>query len=188
MSIKGQKYPAETLTSIEVQSLLNACSDRCPTGRRNRALIVVLWRGGLRISEALDLEPRDLRDGKVTIRHGKGNKPRIVALDPQAWAVVDRWLVDQAPGKKVFVTLAGRPLLSRYCRALFTRLGKKAGIGRRVHPHGLRHSFACDLASEGADLRVVSKALGHANLQVTSIYLDHLNPVEVIDLLQARTW
>jgi site-specific recombinase XerD len=190
MSVKGEKYPAEPLASHEVQMLLTQCSPRCPTGRRNRALIVVMWRGGLRVSEALDLEPRDLRDGVVRIRNGKGRKARTVALDAQAWAVVDRWLQDRRdlPGKKVFCTLKGDDLDSRYVRALLPRLAKKAGIEKRVHAHGLRHSFAFDLAGEGMDLREIQQALGHASLQATTVYVSHLNPKSLLDQLRQRTW
>jgi integrase/recombinase XerD len=188
MSKKGVKYPAEPLTSVEVQALLAKCSPRCPTGRRNRALIVVLWRAGLRISEALDLEPRDLQDGLVRIRCGKRGKARTVTLDPQAWAVVDRWMQERPNCAKVFCTLKGEPLQSRYVRALLPRLAEKAGIAKRVHAHGLRHSFAFDLVEEGVDLRKVQQALGHSSLQSTGVYIDHLNPKSLLDELRARAW
>lgn len=188
MSKKGVKYPAEPLTSAEVQALLSQCSPRCPTGRRNRALIVVLWRAGLRISEALDLEPRDLQDGLVRVRRGKRGKSRTVTLDPQAWAVVDRWMQDRPTATKVFCTLRGGPLQSRYVRTLLPRLAEKAGISKRVHAHGFRHSFAFDLVEEGVDLRKVQQALGHASLQSTGAYVNHINPKSMLDELRNRTW
>ena len=78
----------------EVRALIKACSNRAPTGIRNRALLVLLYRGGLRLSEALRLYPKDLdRDaGTVTVLVGKGGKRRTIGLDPGAFAVVERWL------------------------------------------------------------------------------------------------
>src|SRR3954469_8678919 len=93
-SNRGQKYPAEPLSSDEARAIFNACSKRAPTGIRNRALLVVLYRGGLRISEALSVLPKDLNAEAGTIRvlRGKGRKPRLVGLDPGAWAVLQVWL------------------------------------------------------------------------------------------------
>ena len=78
---KGRKYPAEPLTEKEVRSLLAKCSGRAPTGIRNRALLTVLYRGGLRISEALALEPKDLdsKEGTIRVLHGKGIDPERLA-------------------------------------------------------------------------------------------------------------
>ncbi len=83
---KGLKYPAEILTGEEVKGLINACSNRAPTGIRNRALIVILYRAGLRIDEALSLRPKDLDPdaGMIRILNGKGSKARTVGLDPDS--------------------------------------------------------------------------------------------------------
>jgi len=91
---KGMKYRAEVLTDPEVQRLIGACSHRAPTGIRNRALIVTLYRGGLRINEALSLYPKDLDPEKGTIRilNGKGQKDRTVGLEYAAFAVIQLWL------------------------------------------------------------------------------------------------
>ena len=91
---KGLKYPVEILTDREVQRLIGACSHRAPTGIRNRALITILYRGGLRISEALSLLPKDLDPdaGTVRVLNGKGSKARTVGLDPLSFAVISRWL------------------------------------------------------------------------------------------------
>ena len=91
---KGVKLPPEPLTTAEVRALLAACSTRAPTGIRNRALLVVLWRAGLRCAEALDLQPKDLDSqlGTLRVLHGKGDKSRTLGLDPEAFAVLDRWM------------------------------------------------------------------------------------------------
>ena len=153
---KGRKLPPEPLTDDDVKRLIGVCSRRAPTGIRNRALIVALYRGGLRIAEAMALRPKDLdaQAGTVRILEGKGRKARTVGLDPGAFAQIELWLRVRA-GRginghaAVFCTLEGRPLATAYVRALLPRLAKKAGIEKRVHPHGLRHTFASQLRSEG---------------------------------------
>jgi hypothetical protein len=149
------RRPAEVLSELEALALLRACSTRAPTGIRNRALIAVLWRCGLRISKALALEPRDvdLQAGTLRVRHGKGDKSRTLGLDEQTAALLARWLDRRqalAAGRSpVFCTLNGDPIDSSYIRRLLPRLAHKAGIDRRVHAHGLRHTHAAELAREG---------------------------------------
>jgi site-specific recombinase XerD len=187
----AKKYPVEVLTPLEVNALLSACSSKCPTGLRNRALIVTMWRAGLRCAEALALEPRDVSADAIRVRHGKGDLARTSAVDPMAWAVIERWIDkkrEMGIGGPVFSTLQGEPLQSAYVRCLLKRLGKKAGISKRVHPHGLRHTFAASLADEGVDVRVIQRALGHGSLNTTAVYLDHLAPTAVLDALKSRSW
>ena len=87
---RGKRYPVEVLTREEVQQLLHGCSPKAPTGIRNRALLVVLYRGMLRLAEALALKPKDLdrKAGTVRVLAGKGQKARTIGLDPEAFA---RW-------------------------------------------------------------------------------------------------
>lgn len=195
----GRTFPAEILTAEEIGRLMDACPRRGPAGLRNRAVIAVLWRGGLRCAEALDLELRDVdRDaGTLTIRHGKGNKRRVVGLDPGAFAMLERWLESRTAlgvprGSKVFCTITagnlGRPLGAPYWREAIKRLGVKAGIEKRVHSHGLRHTHAVELMREGTPLLVISRQLGHASLAMTQRYLDHLEPGEIVATMQAREW
>ena len=192
---KGKKLPPEVLTEDEVRDLIKACSHRAPTGIRNRALIVLLYRGQLRISEALALKPKDLdpKQGTVRVMHGKGDKSRTVGLDAGAWAIIQRWLDKRKSlgitGRKtVICTLNGDPLLPSYVRTLCKRLGKKAGIEKRVHPHGLRHTGAFELANEGHPLHVIQQQLGHSSLATTDRYIRHLAPQEVIDTMKSREW
>src|SRR5258706_16300998 len=88
------RRPIELLTTAEARALLRAASGRAPTGIRNRALIVMGWRAGLRVQELLDLFPKDLDPdaGTVNVANGKGGRQRLVGLDPTAFAVVERWL------------------------------------------------------------------------------------------------
>jgi site-specific recombinase XerD len=191
---KGRKYPAEPLTDAEVRALLRGCSHRAPTGIRNRALIVVMVRAGLRVSEALALRPADVDavQGTVRVLHGKGDKARLVGLDDGAMAVVQRWMDKRATlgfrNGPLFCTLDGRPLWATYVRTLLKRLADKAGIEKRVHPHGLRHTHASELVAEGVPVNVIQQQLGHASLSVTDRYLRHVAPADVIALGRERTW
>lgn len=192
---RSRKLPAEPLSKDQVLALMRASSNRAPTGIRNRALIVLLWRAGLRISEALALHVKDLdaKEGTVRVLHGKGDKSRVVPLDPEAFAVVERWIERRSklgigPRRPLICTLAGAPMDDSYVRRMLPRLARRAGIEKRVHAHGLRHSYASDLRREGIEIGVISKALGHAHVSTTSIYLDNISPQTVVDALRNRTW
>lgn len=194
-SNKGQKFPAEPLTADEARAIFNACSKRAPTGLRNRALLVLLYRAGLRISEALAVRPKDLdrKAGTIRVLRGKGQTTRLVALDAGAWAIVEVWLERRSQlgisGRApVFCTLSGEQMKSAYIRALLPRLAKKAGVAKRAHAHGLRHSFAYELANENVPLHVIQAALGHASIQTTDVYVRHLNPATVVEALRGREW
>lgn len=188
---KGLKFPPEILTGEEVRRLLAACG-RGPAGKRNRGLIAVFAGSGLRLQEALDLMPKDLNEDECTIRvlHGKGNKARTAALTDRAAARVSQWLrerdhrglTDRHP---LFCTISsnafGKKLSQGYVRALLPRLAKRARIGKRVHPHGLRHFYASTLRREGKDIAAISQLLGHSSIATTARYLAHIAPVEVIE-------
>ena len=188
-------FPAEPLSREEVAAMLKACSKRAATGIRNRALIVILWRGGLRIGEALALEPKDLdaERGTVRVLHGKGNKSRVVGLDGQAWEEIKRWLDTRAKlgyngGLPVFCTLAGTRVSQSYIRAAIKRIARRAGIEKRVHAHGLRHTHASELREEGVEIGIISKQLGHSSIATTAHYLDHVAPQSVVDAMRGRAW
>jgi site-specific recombinase XerD len=195
----GQKYPAEVLSRQEVGELLAACSRRGPTGLRNRALIVVMWRAGLRVAEALALYPKDvdLDAGTIAVLHGKGDRRRLAGMDAQAGAVVDAWLSRRRElgigrGAPLFCAISvgsrGRPLRSAYVRETMKLLARKAGIEKRVHPHGLRHTCAAELALEGVPVHVIRRQLGHASLATTERYIDHLMPMDIVGAMQLRQW
>jgi len=187
-----RRFPPEVLTPEEVQRLLDACADS-PAGVRNRALIAVLYRSGLRINEALTLLPKDLDPARGAIRvlHAKGGKSRTVGMDVSGWRLLGAWLVlreqwsvsERAP---VFCMRAGQPLASSYIRVLLPRLGANAGLVRRIHAHALRHTFAAELRSEGMDIGIVSKQLGHSSIATTARYLDHIAPFAVIEAVRSR--
>lgn len=191
----GQTYPPEVLTPDEVKALIRACSNRAPTGIRNRALIAVLYRGGLRLGEALALKTKDVdpERGTVTILHGKGDRRRTVGLDPGAIAIVTRWIdrrkqLGIASRSTLFSTLDGRNLKPSYVRTVLPRLAVKVGIEKRVHPHGFRHTMAYELMVEGVPVPIIQRQLGHASLATTDRYLRQIAPADVIGAMQRREW
>jgi site-specific recombinase XerD len=190
MSTKGMTFPPEPLTPAEVAAILGQCSLRAPTGIRNRALLMLLYRSGLRISEALALKPADISLEAHTARvlHGKGGKATVRGFHASADDALARWLEHRKGlGLKngpLFCTLDGGQLSDRYVRDLLKRLAAKAGIEKRVHPHGLRHTFADELRRSGMDVVTISKLLGHSSIAVTSRYLDHLTNGQAVDALQ----
>ena len=196
MADTGRKRPAEILTEDEMRRLLAACSRRAPTGIRDRALMVVMYRAGLRVSEALDLRPADVDASRGTIRvlHGKGDKARTVGIDDGALAVLELWLAKRKElginggQSKLFCTLKGTPLSADQVRQMTRRRARNAGLEKRVHPHGLRHTYASELADDGTPVNVIQKALGHSTLSTTSIYLDHIAPAQVIERGRSREW
>lgn len=192
---KGRRFPPEVLTEAEARALIAACSNRAPTGIRNRALIAVLYRAGLRLSEALALMPKDVDElaGTIAVLHGKGDRHRTVGLDPGAFALVMRWMDRRArlgiTGRQpLFCTLQGARLKPSYIRTLLPRLALRAGVEKRVHPHGLRHTHAFELMMEGVPVPVIQQQLGHSSLATTDRYLRHLAPAEVIQTMQRRQW
>src|SRR5690242_16872334 len=166
------------MTPGEVAAVIGACSARSVTGIRNRALLTLLYRSGLRISEALALKPSDVNLGEHTIRvlHGKGNKATTRGFHPSATDALARWADTRKHaglrGGPLFCTLDGRPLYAQYVRTLLGRLAAASGIDKRVHPHGLRHTFAVELERAGTPVTVISKLLGPSSMPVTSRYLD----------------
>lgn len=195
---KGLKFPPEVLTPQQVYALIDACG-RGPAGRRNRALIMVMWRAGLRCAETLALYPKDidLERGEINVLHGKGDKARTVAIDPAAAAVVERWLEDRRKlgvnGRhRLFCVIAeptrGHQLHSAYVRELLKRLAERAGIEKRVHPHGLRHSYASYLMDQGVPIHYIRRMLGHSSISITERYVDHLNPAQPLAAVRALPW
>src|ERR1035437_5985556 len=187
------KYPVEILTSAEARLLINANSSKSSIGKRNRALLTTLYRTGIRLAEALALKVKDVEGDSLTVLHGKGDKRRVVGLEPGAKAILDVWLERRSSlglnGRQaMFCTLKGSPLHQGYVRPLFKRLAQRAGIEKRCHAHGLRHTLASELAAEGVPVNVIQKHLGHSSLATTATYLDHINPGDVVRATASRGW
>jgi integrase len=180
-----------------VEALRAACSRRAPTGLRNRALLAVLFRSGLRISEALALYPKDLDPAGRSVRvlHGKGDKARTAPLPPDAADAIDRWLecrkrLRLTGRHALFCTLKGEPLWDSYVRTLCKRLAAKAGVEKRVHPHGFPHGWALGQVESGTSLPVIQQLLGHSSLATTATYVSHIAPAKAVAEAtpKRRTW
>lgn len=163
-------------------------------GWRLRALIVVLWRGGLRIQEALSLTEPDLdpRRGSLLVRHGKGGRRREIGMDAWGWEQLRPWLASRRdlPVGPLFCVIdgptRGRPWSSAAVRVELRRLASHAGVRRRFAPHQLRHAHAVELAREGVPLNIIQRQLGHANLGTTSVYLQGIDTEEIIAAVHTR--
>jgi integrase/recombinase XerC len=190
-----RRLDADLLTSQEINLLIRACSPRAATGIRNRAIIALAWRSGLRLGEilALHLKDLDLTAGTVIVQHGKGDKRRVVGLDAGTSAIVDDWLRLRVKRKinkaaPIFCTLAGTPLDQSYIRHLLPRLAGRARLNKRVHAHGLRHAFAIELEREGATLTTIRDLLGHSSAAVTDRYLRRIGASDAVDFVREREW
>jgi site-specific recombinase XerD len=190
---KGIRYPADPPTVDEIVAVMRHTSDD-RHGWRLRAMIVVLWRAGLRIQEALALTEHDLdqRRGSILVRHGKGGRRREVGMDEWGWEQLRPWLSTrpELPVGPLFCVIdgptRGRPWCGTAVRAEFRRVAARAGVRRRFAPHQLRHAHALELAREGVPLNLIQRQLGHTNLGTTSIYLQGIDPEEIIIAVRSR--
>ncbi len=189
----AKRYPIEVLTKDEVHALLEACGKVTWTDRRNHALLVLLWRTGLRIAEALALRPCDVDLGRGAIRvlQGKGGRARTVGIDRIGIDALEGWMQEHrgmgyTSGEVLFITRCGLPLSQGYLRRKIPELAQAAGIHKRVHAHGLRHTHASELRAEGIDVAVIKRQLGHRSLMTTIEYLDHLNPTQIFVSMTLR--
>jgi integrase/recombinase XerD len=170
----------ETLTQAETERLLEAPAE---DALLERALLELLYAAGLRISEALRLDLEDLSlDGAFVRVIGKGDRERLVPVGEVALDAIRAWLdgpraslvelhhVPPIRGGPVFLGRTGRRLARQQAWAIVKRAAAAAGLGARVSPHTLRHSFATHLLEGGADLRIVQELLGHASISTTQLY------------------
>jgi integrase/recombinase XerD len=152
-------------------------------GRRDVAMLEVLYGAGLRISELVDLDVDDvdLEAGTVLVRSGKGGKGRMVPLGRAARSAVGDYLVQSRPellrraprggdAAALFLNARGRRLGRQGCWKVLKHHAAAAGLGTMVSPHTLRHSFATHMLDAGADIRVVQELLGHSSLATTQVY------------------
>ncbi len=189
-----QRLP-DTLDAQEVVELLDAIAGDDLVGRRDRALLELLYAAGLRVSEALSLDRGDLSTSGGFVRViGKGDKERLVPVGDIAVEAVAAYLAERdrlardrlgrdrldpdaadagdarRAGEPLFVSRRGRRLDRMAAWRIMRKAAVQAGISSRVTPHTLRHSFATHLLEGGADLRVVQELLGHASITTTQLY------------------
>lgn len=196
-AIAAPKIPRDlpaTLTAWQVDALLARPDTSTPTGMRDACMLELMYATGARISElaGIDLDALDLDSSTVRL-FGKGSKQRVVPLYARAVRIARGYLMEGRPAliaaahggpdfqsvdgasPALFISSRGRPMDAGALRYRFNRLAREAGLPSGITPHSMRHTFATELLSGGADLRVVQELLGHASLSTTQIYT-HLTP------------
>ncbi len=180
---KRWRYLPHTLHYKHVDALLAAPDEEDPYYLRDRAILELLYATGIRVSEltGLTLDRVNLDVGYVRVL-GKGQKERVVPVGQTALAAVAAYLKDFRPTlttaksrDALFLSRTGRALERTNVWRIIGKYARIAGLGNKVSPHTLRHSFATHLLEGGADLRVVQELLGHADVSTTQIYT-HVDP------------
>jgi integrase/recombinase XerD len=181
VDLESPKLPRslpKSLSEAEVESLLAAPDVASAQGLRDRAMLETLYASGLRVSELVGLRTVQVSLDMGVVRVlGKGSKERLTPLGEEAVAWIVRYQKEGRPqllgarkSDALFVTARGTPMTRQAFWALVKRHASKAGIGRAISPHTLRHAFATHLINHGADLRVVQLLLGHSDISTTQIY------------------
>jgi integrase/recombinase XerC len=209
----GRRLPS-FLPKDESKDLLDTTFEDTDAGRRDRALLELLYACGLRVAECcgLDLEDVDRRHGTVRVL-GKGNRERMIPVGDAALAALDDYLGGRgaylggrganlggrganlggrganlagrgAAAGPLFRNPRGERLTTRSVHRIVGRRARAAGIARRVTPHTLRHTFATHLLGEGADLRLIQELLGHRRLSTTQRYT-HVSPEHLMKVYDA---
>jgi site-specific recombinase XerD len=190
---KGMQYPPDPPRPEEIIQVMRHDGQQ-RHGLRARALIAVLWRGGLRISEALALNETDVdpRRGSLLIRHGKGDRRREIGMDPFGFEQLAAWTTHRTllPPGPLFCVIdgatRGRRWSANAARSELRQLALDAGVRRRFAPHQLRHAHAVELTREGVAVNIIQRQLGHTDLGTTATYLQGIDPSEIIDTVRSR--
>ena len=173
---KPQRLP-NCLSVEEVEDLLNTPDIEKPDGLRDRAMLETMYASGLRVSELLSLEKRNVHLKKaVVVVYGKGSKERKVPLGDFAIEYIQKYIDEVRchnvgkDSKYLFLNRYGNPLSRQYFFKQIKKYALLAGIDKPISPHTLRHCFATHLLENGAQLRMVQEMLGHVNIATTQIY------------------
>ncbi|MBN2437023.1 MAG: tyrosine recombinase XerC [Deltaproteobacteria bacterium] len=176
-----EKYIPVVLSADEMLALLQVKFAEDAVGCRNRAMIEIFYSAGIRLSELTGLNVGDIRfqEGLIKVR-GKGRKERIVPAGQPALLAVEVYLQKRPELRKgaedgegeeaLFLSTRGKRMNPRGVSRVVERLVRKSGIGRKISPHALRHTFAVHLLDAGADLRSIQEMLGHKSLSTTQKY------------------
>jgi len=184
MAVTVQNPP---ISATEALALLGTSSEQTSTGRRNRALIALLWRAGLRPGEALALSPGDVDLDRRTFTGGD----RVAGLDDLAAAELGGWAQRRdetgltADGPFIS-TLQGKPLSQAYVRALLPRFGARAGLERRVHAMELRYACAAEMAGEGIPTEIIEAQLGIRPQSSVARYMPIPDDADVVAAMATR--
>lgn len=173
----ARKLP-EILSPVEVDRLLQQPDTRTLLGARDRAMLETLYASGMRVSELVKLAVDQVNlEGGFVLLYGKGSKERVVPIGQEALQWVTQYLRTVRPlllkGKEsayLFVNRSGKPMSRQRFWQTLQVYARRAGIGKKITPHLIRHSFATHLLEGGADLRSVQMMLGHSDISTTQIY------------------
>ncbi len=181
-TLKTEKYMPNFLSVDEIFELLKEREESSVLSLRNRAMLEIFYSSGLRLSElaGLDLIDLDFNQKLVKVR-GKGRKERIVPVGETALKAVQDYLGKIGEMRKdtsgdilkkpLFLNARGERITTRSIARIVNEVTRKSGIGRKISPHALRHSFATHLLNAGADLRSIQELLGHESLSTTQKYI-----------------
>lgn len=172
-------YLPETLSTNEIDKLINNIDLSHPQGNRNKAIIEVLYSCGLRVSELINLKISNWykKNGFIKVE-GKGNKERLIPIGEIANDLIELYFIENRNHQKIqkdnrdyiFLNRNGRKLTRVMIFTIVKKLSEKANIKKNISPHTFRHSFATHLIEAGANLRAVQEMLGHESITTTEIY------------------
>ncbi len=176
----GRRLPS-FLPKDEATELLDQAPEDSEPGRRDHALLELLYATGLRVAECCGLDRNDLDRSQGTVRVlGKGSKERVVPVGETALDAVEAYLRVRGDGTgPLFRNVRGGRLTVRSVHRIVKNRARLAGISQRVTPHTLRHTFATHMLGEGADLRLIQELLGHSRLSTTQRYT-HVSPEQLM--------
>lgn len=192
----GRKLP-DTLSTSEIDQLIDAIDLSKPQGERNRAILEVLYGCGLRVSELIGLKISDLffDEGFIKVT-GKGDKQRFVPIGDHTIRYIELYRkevrvhdpVKPEAADTLFLNRRGNALTRAMIFTIVKQLAEKAGIRKKISPHTFRHSFATHLLENGADLRAIQQMLGHESITTTEVYthMDKRHLTEVINKFHPR--
>ncbi len=171
------KQPPRALTETQVTALLNAPAEPNPKGLRDRAMLEIMYATGIRVTELVTLDVRDVDLPGRMLRVGSGSRQRTVPLTERAARALHEYITRARPGYgaspsegPLFVNPRGEQLTRQGVWLILKQYVKQAGIETPVTPHSLRHSFAAHRLEQGSSLQDVQRLLGHAHLSTTQVY------------------
>ncbi|KJR97967.1 MAG: hypothetical protein VR68_11710 [Peptococcaceae bacterium BRH_c4a] len=191
---KPQRLP-KVISREEAKLILSLPNIKTKIGLRNRTILQVLYRQGLRVQELCNLTLKDVdtQQGFIYVQAGKGNKDRVTPMDPETILWCKKW-AEKRPMETnwFFPSLQGTALDQRYIRAMVADYGKKAGVyiqdGKKqksVHPHCFRHTCFTEMLEENFVLTDIQQMAGHSDLKTSCIYL-HVRPHALAAKIRAR--
>ncbi|WP_125564151.1 tyrosine recombinase XerC [Pseudoalteromonas rubra] len=174
--LRGPKFQKPLPKGLDVDQMaqLLDIEDDDVLAVRDKAMMELMYSSGLRISELVNANLHDIRDGEIRVL-GKGNKERVVPVGSKALDAIAQWLKHRpqfahADEPALFVSKRKTRISVRHVRARMQQWGIRQGITGTIHPHKLRHSFATHLLESSGDLRAIQEMLGHTSLSATQVY------------------